>query len=44
MILSEDCDISCIKEIAAKNNLNLTNTQTIKRMGEINYIFTIDIR
>jgi release factor glutamine methyltransferase len=41
MILSEDCDIMKIKEIAGNNGLELLLEKQVKRMGEWNYIFRI---
>ncbi len=42
MILSEDCEISKIKDIAIKNSLNLSCIHENKVMGEMNYIFNVN--
>jgi len=41
MILSEDCQIARINDIAAKNNLKLTTVLEKKKYGEMNYIFRL---
>ena len=42
MILSEDCDINSIKEIAAKNKLSLDLTLKKTNRLEVNFIFKIN--
>lgn len=41
MILSEDCDIDRIRDIARQSGLDFTIVHQEKRMGEWNYIFRI---
>jgi release factor glutamine methyltransferase len=41
MILSEDCDISKIKELAASQKIKLQQISKTKKMGEINFIFKL---
>jgi release factor glutamine methyltransferase len=42
MILSEDCDIERIKEIATSSGFNFQLVKQVKRVGEWNYIFNIN--
>ncbi len=42
MILSEDCDIGTICELARQNLLQMREVHRCKRAGEQNYIFKID--
>lgn len=41
MILSEDCNIQKIRSIASENNIQLETVLEIKKMGELNIIFSI---
>ncbi|WP_296381205.1 methyltransferase [Winogradskyella sp.] len=41
MILSEDCDIEHIKQMASKNNLTMSSVLEKKVKGERNFIFNI---
>lgn len=44
MILSEDCDINRIKNIALQNKLQLDIEQTRNRLAERNFIFKISLK
>jgi release factor glutamine methyltransferase len=41
MILSEDCNIEKIKEIAGRSGFEFQEEKSVKRMGEWNFIYTI---
>jgi len=43
IILSEDCDFQNISKIAAKNDIKLTPTFSIKKMREINIIYSTNL-
>ncbi len=41
MILSEDCDVTRIQEIASTNGIKFEKVLTKRKMGELNYIFKL---
>lgn len=41
MILSEDCEIERIKQIASKNKISFTTIFETKKWGEMNYLFQL---
>ncbi|GGG27255.1 hypothetical protein GCM10011344_30080 [Dokdonia pacifica] len=41
MILSEDCELTKIKEIASKNNISMELVYKTKKAGEKNFIFSL---
>jgi release factor glutamine methyltransferase len=44
MILSEDCRIDAIREIAERHALKLDSVREVRTGGELNYIFKITVR
>ena len=40
IILSEDCDIQRINEIAKENSINLNEIKRISKFGETNFIYS----
>ena len=43
IILSEDCDIQRIKDIAEENNINLIEVHRITKFGETNFIYSTNL-